>query len=113
MANRDKSSKQLALIEQVVMKALESPRYKYRTVHGIARETKLDVARVREVLKSSPAVRQSFAKQDGEVIVCFKEESVDWRRPLDGVSRGQFCKTGGVNGFAGSCCAGFRWRDVE
>jgi len=62
MVNIDKSSKQLALIEQVVLRALESPRYKYRTVHGIARETKLDVARVRDVLKSSPAVRQSFAK---------------------------------------------------
>lgn len=48
--------------EQRVLRALESPRFKYRTVSGIAKETKLDVKRVREVLQSNPAVRRSFAK---------------------------------------------------
>ncbi len=62
MAIRTKKRKQPDTLEQVVLKALESPKYKYRTVYGIARETKIDEGRVRKVLKSSDAVRQSFAK---------------------------------------------------
>lgn len=62
MAMRASRHKRPETIEEIVLRALESPKYKYRTVHGIARETKLDEQRVRKVLKASPAVRQSFAK---------------------------------------------------
>ncbi|WFF79200.1 hypothetical protein [Delftia tsuruhatensis] len=51
------------IIEQQVLRALESPRFKYRTVSGIAKETKLDEESVREVLQSNPAVRRSFARE--------------------------------------------------
>jgi hypothetical protein len=62
MTIRKQKRAQPSALEQVVLKALESPKYRYRTVHGIARETKIDEGRVRKVLKSSPIVRQSFAK---------------------------------------------------
>lgn len=45
-----------------MLQALESPRFKYRTVSGIANETKLDERSVREVLQRNPAVRLSFAR---------------------------------------------------
>lgn len=62
MAIRKQSSKKPETLEQLVLKALNSPKYKYRTVHGIAREVKADERRVREILKASPSVRRSFAK---------------------------------------------------
>ena len=62
MVIRNSKQRRPDTLEEIVLKALESPKYKYRTVHGIARETKIDEQRVRNVLKSSPTVRQSFAK---------------------------------------------------
>ena len=62
MAIRKVNPKQPLSPERAVLMALESPKYRYRTVLGIARETKIDAQRVKKVLKSNPMVRQSYAK---------------------------------------------------
>ena len=46
----------------VVIEALKSPKFKYRTVQGLARETHLPANLVIEVLNSNDSVRKSLVK---------------------------------------------------
>ncbi len=62
MVNKHPKPRQLDRLDEIVLRALESPKYKYRTVQGIASETKLDEQRVRTILKNNPLVRESFEK---------------------------------------------------
>lgn len=60
--------------ERKVIKALKNPRFKYRTISGIARETHIDAARVGEILKVSPSVRVSLTRaQDGSRLYALKK----------------------------------------
>lgn len=45
-----------------VIAALGSPKYKYRTASGIARDIHVDAERVAKVLQSNPKVRVSLTK---------------------------------------------------
>ena len=60
--------------ERKVIEALQNPRFKYRTVSGIARETHIDAERVGEILKVSPSVRVSLTRaQDGSRLFALKK----------------------------------------
>ena len=49
-------------VRTVVIKALNSPGYKYRTASGVARETHLSAELVRKILESDHSVRKSLAR---------------------------------------------------
>lgn len=59
-----------------ILKALENPKWRYRTASGIAKETHLKVTDVEEVLKNNSAVvRVSLAKAtDGSRLFASKKK---------------------------------------
>lgn len=60
--NRKLHKKQRSSAEDQVLKALSNSRYKYRTVGGLARETRLDAQKVKQILDSSNSVRKSLVR---------------------------------------------------
>jgi len=49
-------------VRRVVIEALKSPKFKYRTVEGLAKETHLSALEIVRVLEVDRAVRKSLAK---------------------------------------------------
>ena len=70
MVDRRPKRKQPETLDAIVLKALESPKHKYRTVQGIARETKIDEQRVRTVLRGNPRAGVLCEDQDRKGAIC-------------------------------------------
>ena len=64
--------------EQAVFTALKNPKYEWRTVRGIAKETSLDVAKVMEVLTALKdgylVVKSSVPSKEGLELITSREK---------------------------------------
>jgi hypothetical protein len=73
--SKKKSAGPSSSVEVRVIEALKSPKYKYRTAHGISRETNIAPVKVIEVLQSSPSVRKSLTRAaDGSKLYALKKK---------------------------------------
>lgn len=62
-------------ITGAVLKALENPKYKWRTIDGISAEAKLDPSLVRRVISEAPdqIVRSSVPSESGQALFATRE----------------------------------------
>jgi hypothetical protein len=71
--------------EEAVLKALNNPKYKWRTIRGIAKETNLDTATVLNVFEQSDSeiVRSSRPSKRGDELFATREHFTDQASPLE------------------------------
>lgn len=64
---------------KLVMKALESPSYNYRTINGIMRDTKLPKNTVIEIVENNKDIRHSLLRApDGSALYASKNKISGW-----------------------------------
>ena len=63
-------------VHHKVIEALKSPKFKYRTVQGLAKETHLSPAEVKKVLETDTTVRKSLARSKSGATLYIAKKNV-------------------------------------